>query len=138
MIQGKGRLRRLDRANQTSAPKEPSLWEMVRSLPPSPLAAAELARRAAEAKQAAAPPEPPVPAEAARPTSAEPRAETKRTPVEARPPAPPPEPQWWEEKCRWRPREAADWDDDGERYETVHEYDPVEWALDEPDYDWDS
>ena len=47
------------------------------------------------------PPEPPTP-------QAPPSAETKPAPVTARPPQPEPPRQWWEERCRWRQRTAAD------------------------------
>ena len=37
-----------------------------------------------------------------------------------------PEPKaWWEEYCRWKPRGAAD-QYGGGRYETIHEYNPLE------------
>lgn len=65
--------------------------------------------------------------EAAAPKAIEARVETTPAAVEVEqaPPEPKPEPQWWEEKCRWRERGAEDFYDDGDLYETLHDYDPL-------------
>jgi hypothetical protein len=56
--------------------------------------------------------------------AASPPATPEPTPTE-----PKPEPQWWEEKARWRLREAKDddWPDRPRRplHECIHEYDPL-------------
>jgi hypothetical protein len=68
-------------------------------------------------------------------------ADAERSTVTPEPPAPPaakPEPQWWEELCRWRMRDAEDLsDDDFNPYvvDNGRDYDPLERALDEADYD---
>lgn len=69
--------------------------------------------------------------EAAAPTAIETRVEATPATVEVEqaPPEPKPEPQWWEEKCRWRERGAGDFYDDGDLYETLHDYDPLEDDL---------
>lgn len=133
--------RRISRSDRKAEPRTPSLLELVRSLPPSYLAQKELDRRAAEAKKAAATPEATSATSAAEAVpSPAPLAEPAPPLVEGPPPEPPsPQVQYWEEKCRWRSRDVADWelDDDGVRYETIHEYDPMEWRENESDYDWD-
>lgn len=65
---------------------------------------------------------------------------SEAAPANPKPPAPqtpPPEPQWWEEKLGWRSRgmPPPSFYDDGVRYETIHDYDPMEWADEEDDYD---
>jgi hypothetical protein len=116
------KLRRLDRAEPKEKPWKFNLREALRDLPPAPLVLAERARREAEAagvtEQAARPPEP---AEAA-------------DPKPSAPPTPPPEPKWYEEKCQWRARDAIDPYVDDMRYETIHSYDPLEWALGEEEH----
>lgn len=87
---------------------------------PDPLAR-DGAKRKAVAKEAAAPKASEVRVEAA-PAVVE---------VEKAPPEPKPEPQWWEEKCRWRERGAEDFYDDGDLYETLHDYDPLADDLEE-------
>ena len=62
------------------------------------------------------PPEPPAP-------QAPPSAEAKPTPTTAGPPQPEPPLQWWEERCRWRARTAADDYDDAE--DTNEDDDPL-------------
>jgi hypothetical protein len=137
MTLSKSTLRRLERTNPKKKRGSPSPAELLREdLPPSPVARAELERRAAEAKaeaeKAAPPPEP-------RPEPSEAKAE----PADALPPAPLtplPEKPWYEEMVSWRPRGAADpfEDDDGMAYcETIHRYDPFERALEEEYYDPD-
>jgi hypothetical protein len=135
-MQRKSILHRVGRAGPQTTRRSPSLWEITRDLPPSPLERAERSRREAEAEAEAE-----VEAEkaAAAPEPAEAKAEpADAKPVVAPPQTPPPEPQWWEEKCRWRPRGApAPYDDGLELYETIHRYDPLERALAEEDYDPD-
>lgn len=118
-----GRLRR-------GAPKTtstgPTLEELVRGTD-DPMVEALVAQWSAEAKAAAAAEKaalPPQPAEAT-PPPAEAR---PADPPPPEPGMPPPEPRWHDGMCWWRPREAADSYDDEVRYETIHEYDPLEWA----------
>ena len=87
---------------------------------PDPLAR-DGTEREAEAKKVA-PPE-----------ASEARVEDTPAAVEVKqaPPAAKPEPQWWEEKCRWRERDAEDSYDDGDLYETLHDYDPLADDLEE-------
>ncbi len=69
-------------------------------------------------------------------TGAEPAAVTPEPPT---PPVPKPEPQWWEERCQWRERGAEDLpDDDFNPYvvDNGRDYDPIERALNEADYDY--
>jgi hypothetical protein len=136
----KNMLRRLGRASPKKKHGSPSPAELLREdLPPSPLARAELARRAAETKEEAETatprPEPPLAPPEAKAKPADARLANPRPPA---PQTPPPESPWYEEMCRWRPRGAADpYDDDVEYYETIHRYDPLERALEEEDYDPD-
>jgi hypothetical protein len=127
-------LRRLGRAIRKTTSGRTTLGELLRGLPEAPVVLAERARRKAEAAaaagKAALPPQPAV--------ATTPPAEAR--PADPPPPAPgmpPPEPKWYEEMCRWRQHEAADSYDHEVRYETIHEYDPLERALEE-DYNWDS
>jgi hypothetical protein len=143
MSLSKTMLRRLKGANPKKSNRSPSPAELLRNAPPSPMARIELARRAAEAEAAKLAEAAPPPDQIERPE------EAKAAPVDATPGAPPPpepgmpppEPQWWEEKCRWRERGAADYDDvdddDGVYYETIHRYDPLERADEEEYYDPD-
>lgn len=120
-----------DRSSMT--PQEWTMWEMERygleelvrrsyedAGEPDPMARGD-AKREAEAKEPAIP------------KASEARVEATPAAVEVRetPPKPKPEPQWWEEKCRWRERGAEDFYDDGDLYETLHEYDPLADGLEE-------
>jgi len=123
----RNRLSRFERVKETKTARGAGLAEMINAAA-SREAPAEVP--AAKPKATAPPPEPvktPRPSAAAAPLDPEP----------SPPRAPPPEPQWWEEKLGWRSRgmPPPHYYDDGVRYETIHEYDPMEWAEREEDYD---
>ena len=108
---------RLGRALGKKAASAPTAAEMINA------AAARKPLPDAPAAKPVVPPAPRVPQATAEPAE---RALPKP------PPPPPPPPQWWEEMCSWRPRGQADPHvDENVRYETIHEYDPIEWALHE-------
>lgn len=118
---------RLGRAVLEEEARHLPLHELLKDLPDAPVVAAEKARRAAAA---AAKPErvtpPPKAVEA-------PRVDPKPL----APQTPPQDPPWWEEKLGWRsrglPPPSYDYVDDV-RYETIHEYDPLErWLESEAD-----
>jgi type IV secretory pathway VirB10-like protein len=107
---------RLARAHQKPKPAYQTLAEMLKDMPPLPVATKKT-QRAPPAIEAGPPPPPP-------------------PPVEALPPPPPPQPSpWWEEYTSYRPRDASLYRDDGVRYRTVHDYDPLERAIHELDDD---
>jgi hypothetical protein len=126
-------LGRLRRGDPKTTSRSPTLEELVRGTPDDPMVEALVARWSAEAKAAAAAEQaalPPQPAEATPP------------PAEARPADPPPpepgmptpEPKWWDEMLGWRGRGTPEpYPYDDVRYETIHEYDPLERALEEED-----
>ena len=125
MMQPRNRLSRLDRANETKT-RDKSLADMINET--AATRAKETPRKAAA--EVVMPPAKPV---AIKPKPA------KVTPVQS-PPAQAPSllpQQWHEEMLGWRahgPRPPSSYDD-GVRYETIHEYDPMEWAEREEDYD---
>jgi len=124
------RLSRLRRANGTKASRGPSVADLINAAA-SREPTAEIP--AATPNATAPPPEPvktPLPSADAAP----------RDPEPSPPRAPPPEPQWWEEKLGWRSRGTPppSFYDDGVRYETIHEYDPLERGSEEENYDTDS
>jgi hypothetical protein len=100
------------------------LEALLKDLPPMPMTSA--AKDQEEIKEVAAP--------AVSRTAAD--------PVAPEPPAsllPKPEPQWWEERCRWRMRDATDMQNDDHNPYIVdngRDYDPLERALNEADYDY--
>jgi hypothetical protein len=119
----RNKLSRLGRAHETKAPGA-SLADMINA--------------------AAARPAPPEASAATTTTTAVPKprvvsakAKPKPKPPECAPPRlpPAPPPPWHEEMLGWRshgPRPPSSYED-GVRYETIHEYDPIEWAQKE----WD-
>ncbi len=128
----KPRLRRIDRARTKEKPWKFNLREALLGLPEVPMVLAERARREAEAAGGVEK-APPTSAPAGPPSTL---METERVAPNPPPPqAPPPEPKWWEEKLGWQSCEMPppSYYDDGVRYETFHEYDPLEQALNEED-----
>jgi hypothetical protein len=126
MILPRNRLSRLDRANETKT-REKSLADMINETAGAP--AKETPRKATA--KAVPPAEPakikPKPAKVA----------PAKSPSVKSPPPPPA--QWHEEMLGWRshgPRPPPFYDD-GVRYETIHEYDPLESAWQASDYDGD-
>jgi hypothetical protein len=124
MILPRNKLSRLDRANETKT-REKSLADMINET--ADTRATETPRKATAT---AAPP--------AEPAEIEPKpakvAPAKSPSVKS---PPPPPPQWHEEMLGWRSHGTPppSFYDDGVRYETIHEYDPMEWAEREEGYD---
>jgi hypothetical protein len=136
MIVSSQKLRRLGRAARKTTSGGTTLEELIRAAPDGPRVQAKWTRReataAAAAEKAALLPQP---------------TEATTPPAEARPAAPPPpapgmppaEPRWHEEMLGWRSHGTPPppQGEDDVRYETIHEYDPLERALEE-NYDPDS
>ncbi len=124
MMQPRNRLSRLDRAKETKT-RGKGLADMINET--AATRAKDPPRKATA--EVVVPPAKPV--------------ELTPKPAKAAPAKPPPAPappllpqQWHEEMLGWRghgPRPPSSYDD-GVRYETIHEYDPLEHVLEEEEY----
>ncbi len=120
--------RRPDRAAHTTAP-EPEID--TSGLSPAEIVLREVQRVGLPALVRSLLPFSPAPRPA--PTNPAPQQPVPQPPeprASEEPVTPPPEApalQWWEERCRWRPRGEPDPYGEGIRRETIHEYDPLHW-----------